>query len=42
LRALTGHGFKFDKHAPDDEQRKVLQQWIDWWGKNRDVIEFMK
>jgi hypothetical protein len=39
LRAMTGHSAGYDKLAPADDQRRALNEWISWWGKNRDVVE---
>ncbi len=42
MRAMTGHSEGFDPNSSEADQKKVMEQWVAWWGKNRDIVELQK
>ncbi len=42
MRAMTGQSMGFDRDASVAEQNAVLEKWISWWGKNRDIVDITR
>ena len=42
MRAMTGQSMGFDRNASVADQDAVIQKWITWWGKNRDIVDITR
>ena len=40
LRAMTGMTLNFDADAPGDEKAEAIEQWRQWWEREKDAPDF--